>query len=78
MRLTLKLFGTFRRALPPGSQGHACDLEVAFAASVEDVLTRFDVPRDGIVILVNGRTATLDRVLKEDDVLAAFPALAGG
>ena len=78
MNVTLKLFGTFRRYLPAGSRGSACEVEIPTGASVGDVLARFDVPTDGVVVLVNGRTAALDRVLEKDDVLAAFPALAGG
>jgi len=64
--------------LPCDSPGHACDVEIAEGATVGDVLEQFDVPTDGIVILVNGRMASLDRSLDEEDVLAAFPALAGG
>ncbi len=78
MRVTLKLFATFRRYLPPGSRGHAHDLEVAAGALVADVLARFEVPTDGVVILVNGHAAALERPLDEGDVVAVFPALAGG
>jgi sulfur carrier protein ThiS len=78
MTITLKLFTGFRRYLPPGSGVSACQLEVADGTTVGQVLARLGVPTDGAVILVNGRTAALDRRLEEDDVLAAFPALAGG
>jgi molybdopterin converting factor small subunit len=79
MRVTLKLFATFRRYLPPESQGSACQLEVPVATSVGALLGQFDVPVDGtVVILVNGRTAELDAVLQEGDAVAVFPALAGG
>ncbi|MGD2104293.1 MAG: MoaD/ThiS family protein [Anaerolineae bacterium] len=78
MNITLKLFGTFQHRLPEGRKGQACDIGVADGASVRDVLDPLDVPFDGTVILVNGRTAGPDRVLKEGDVVAAFPALAGG
>jgi molybdopterin converting factor small subunit len=32
----------------------------------------------GLVILVNGRQSDLDQVLEEEDVVGAFPAIAGG
>jgi len=79
MRITLKLFATFRRYLPPEAKGSACLLEVPAGSSVADVLHRFEVPTDGAaVLLVNGRTADPGQVLEEGDALAAFPAMAGG
>lgn len=79
MRITLKLFATFRQYLPPDSQGHSCQLDLTPGTSVVEVLNRFDVPTDGAaVILVNGRTAEPQQVLQDDDALAVFPAMAGG
>jgi len=78
MNITLKLFTSLRRYLPEGCSGGACDLEVDPGTSVGEVLRRYGVPTEGIVILVNGRSAGLGRVLEEDDVLAVFHALAGG
>ena len=79
MRITLKLFATFRRYLPPQAQGSAFELDVPAGACVADVLDLFAVPTDGAaVLLVNGRTAAPGQVLEEGDALAAFPAMAGG
>jgi sulfur carrier protein ThiS len=78
MNITLKLFASLRRHLPEGTQGSACELEVAAGTSAGEVLARYDVPTDGIIILVNGHTVGLDCVLEEDDVVAAFLAVAGG
>jgi len=78
MRITLKLFATFQRYLPAGSQGHACDLDLAAGTSVAQVLAGLNIPAHGIVILVNGRTVRPGQVLQEGDVVAAFPAIAGG
>jgi molybdopterin converting factor small subunit len=77
--ITLKLFATFRRYLPPDSQGPACHLEVPVGTPVAEVLNRFEVPTDGAaVILVNGHTAEPTQALQEGDVVAVFPAMAGG
>ena len=76
--ITLKLFGSFRRYLPAESEGHACQVRIPRGAAVGHVLAHFGVPSDGTVTLVNGRSADLEQRLDEDDVLAAFPALAGG
>lgn len=44
------------------------------------MLARFSVPTDdgASVILINGRSVEPERVLEEGDVIAAFPAMAGG
>jgi sulfur carrier protein ThiS len=79
MRITLKLFATFRRYMPPDSQGPSCSLEVPTGTPVAQVLNRLDVPTaGGAVILVNGLTAEPGQVLQEGDTIAVFPAMAGG
>ena len=79
MKVRLKLFATFRRYLPPGAQGSACDVEVPEGTQVNDLLSRFGVPeKQSQMILVNGRDAGSDRVLQDGDVVAVFPAMAGG
>ena len=79
MKVRLKLFATFRRYLPPGTQGSACDMEVPDGTQVSDLLSRFGVPdKESLMILVNGRDAGPDRILQDGDVVAAFPTLAGG
>ena len=79
MNVRLKLFATCRRYLPPGTQGNAVDVEVLPGTQVGDLLSQFDVPeKESRVVLVNGRHAKVNDVLKEGDVVAAFPAMAGG
>ena len=79
MKVRLKLFATFRRYLPPGAQGSACDVEVPNGAQVSELLSQLDLPEKGpLMILVNGRDAGPDRVLQDADVIAIFPAVAGG
>ncbi|MGD2178114.1 MAG: MoaD/ThiS family protein [Anaerolineae bacterium] len=79
MRITLKLFATLGRYLPPGSQGYACHPDVPDGTPVAELLKQFDIPIDGTaVILVNGLTADPPQVLQEGDTVAVFPAMAGG
>ncbi len=80
MRVVLKLFATYRRYLPRECTGSACEVEVPIGLPVIDLLAQFDVPREpgASVILINGRAAPPDRALQEDDVVAVFPAMAGG
>lgn len=78
MQVKLKLFAGYRRYLPEDGQGTARDLEVETDTSVHDLLSMLNVPIEGSVMLVNGRMAAPEQVLEEGDVVAAFPALAGG
>lgn len=80
MRIVLKLFATYGDYLPSESTGNACEVEVPAETVVIDLLNRFDVPREPgtSVILINGRAAPPDQPLREGDVVAVFPAMAGG
>jgi len=79
MKVRLKLFAVFRRYLPPGTQGNACDVEVPDVAQVGELLSQFGVlENESLRILVNGRDAGPDRVLQDGDVVAVFPTVAGG
>ncbi len=79
MNVQLKLFATLRKYLPPGTQGSACDVALPDGARASDLLSQFGVPVDEhLIILVNGRGADPDALLKDGDVVAAFPAMAGG
>lgn len=75
----LKLFATYRRYLPSGSHGNAYDLEVPSGTRIADLLARFGIPADGAsVVLVDGLSTDPEQVVKECDVVAVFPAMAGG
>jgi len=80
VRVTLKLFTTYRRHLPPGSVGNACELNVSAGTPVLDLLARFSVPHEpgASVVLVNGRDVSPGQTLEAGDIVAAFPAIAGG
>ncbi len=79
MEVRLKLFATFRQYLPPGAAGSAVTVDVERGTAVRDLLARFQVPeKASMMVLVNGRWAEPGQVLEEDDVVAVFPAMAGG
>lgn len=81
MRVQIKLFATYRRYMPSGTRGETCHLEVPLGTRVTAVLASLGVPVDtpaAMVILINGRQSHLDHILKEGDVVSAFPAMAGG
>ena len=70
--------------MPAGAVKNAIVIEVADDASLNDIIDRYKVPRElAHLVLVNGvfycDTDRDDRqVLKENDVLAIWPPVAGG
>lgn len=75
MKIEVQLFATLAQYLPDGR----AIVEVPARARVADVLASLGVPAAmPRIVLVNGHDAEDDRVLEPDDVIAAFPPLAGG
>ncbi|MFN2291715.1 MAG: MoaD/ThiS family protein [Anaerolineae bacterium] len=79
MKVQLKLFATFRQYLPVGAEGSTVELEVPSGTRVTELLATIGIPQqESPMILVNGRGIDSDRILVEGDVVAVFPAMAGG
>lgn len=82
MKVTFKLFATLMKYLPPDANVHEVPLEVDDSTSAYDLLDRFNVPRElAHLVLVNGVYLQLEErslPLKENDVLAIWPPVAGG
>lgn len=79
MKVRVKLLVTYRKYLPAGAQGGACDIDVPPSILVGNLLSELGVPaKESMVILVNGRDAGRDHILEDNDVVAIFPAMAGG
>jgi len=79
MEIEVKLFATLRDYLPKGSSRFSCKMEIDDRTTVEDILTRLNIPEDmPKIILINGTHAKKDQKLKEGDVLSIFPPVAGG
>lgn len=79
MEITVELFATLTRFLPPGTAGKSATLRVPEEATVGQVLEGLGVPGDmPFTTLVNGRHSEADQVLRPGDRLTAFPPLAGG
>ncbi len=77
MIVNLKFFAGLRSYLPEGQTPHAA--EAPNGATVQEVLDRFQVPRDKPrILLVNGRHADPEQVLNDGDTLSVFPPVAGG
>ena len=83
MRITFKLFASLVEYLPAGSRDNTTSIEIEPGTSVHAVLERLQMPRERAhLVLLNGiylNAAERDsRVLKEGDVLAVWPPVAGG
>jgi molybdopterin synthase sulfur carrier subunit len=83
MHITLKLFATLRDYLPEGAKSNELELDVADGTSVQGAIELYRLPSklvhlvlvNGYYIYPNARDATR---LKEGDVLALWPPVAGG
>jgi sulfur carrier protein ThiS len=84
MRITLKLYATLTDYLPPASRAdNQVKLDVEPGATIAAVIAPFQLPpRLTHLVLVNGlfvpREERGTRQLREGDVLAIWPPIAGG
>lgn len=83
MKIHLKLFATLRDYLPAGATSNQVELEVGDGLSVRRLLDLEPVPAGRVhLLLVNGYhvpvTAFDSTILREGDVVAIWPPVAGG
>ena len=79
MKVTVKLFATFRDFLPQHAGRSALRLDVGEHKTVQALLQELRVPDDlPRIVLVNGIYASEDSLLSEGDVVSVFPPLIGG
>lgn len=83
MQVTVKLYATLGDYLPGGSRNNRAEIEVADGATVAEALQPFGLPsRLTHLVLVNGTFVPPDeragKVLRDGDVLAVWPPIAGG
>ena len=77
MKVHLKLFATYRDFLPPENNGKA-DIDVQEGTTAVSIIADLGVPLDESVVLVDGRSPNPGETVQEGNVIAAFPATAGG
>ncbi|MGE0485808.1 MAG: MoaD/ThiS family protein [Gammaproteobacteria bacterium] len=83
MQITLKLYASLARYLPPVAIRNVVEIEIPDGASVHDVLDSYHVPRgEAHLILINGLYVEPEHrdeaIFRAGDVLAMWPPVAGG
>lgn len=83
MKITLKFHATLKDFLPKGTEGNDAEIEIEDGATILSVVERQNVPQETInMILVNGAYVAPGDIasheLKDGDMLAMWPPLAGG
>jgi molybdopterin synthase sulfur carrier subunit len=80
MKITLRLFASLRKRLPPGSPRGHCELELAEGTTIDAVLEQMGITqKEAQMVLVNGlQNRNLTQQLQGGDILSVFPPLAGG
>ena len=79
MQVTIKLLNVYRQYLPDHARGSSYSLHIPPGTRVDALLAQLPLPSDEKkVVLLNGSAPPLDRVLADGDVIAVFPAMAGG
>ena len=72
--IEVRLFATFREG-----REKILFMEPEKFSKVSDVLDSLNIPHADVAIcLVNGMHSSLDKELKDEDVLALFPPVGGG
>ncbi len=79
MEIEVRLFATLQEYVPRGEMKHTFKLAVDEGTQVGGVLRRLRIPEKmAKILLVNGKYAPQDSVLKPGDVLSIFPPVGGG
>ncbi len=84
MTITFKLFATLQHLLPPGAVKNAVQINIPDDATLNSVIDHYQVPRElAHLVLINGvfhcqEDRDKSALLKENDVLAIWPPVAGG
>jgi len=84
MKITFKLYATLGDLLPPHAKRNIAEIEVDETVTLNSIIDQYQVPRElAHLVLINGVfVCDADRdesgLLKEGDVLAIWPPVAGG
>lgn len=79
MAIRLMLSATLRRYVPAYNAETGCQVDVAAAATVRDLVRQVGIPeRDVKIIMVDGIASHWDAALDGNERVALFPPVGGG
>ena len=83
MKITFKLYAGLQDYLPANARDNAVEIDLPDSTTVKDVTEKFQLPPKLLqIVLVNGVFLTPEQrtsqALKDGDVLAIWPPVAGG
>ena len=79
MKIEVVLYATLTQFLPLGAVNRKAAIDVRDGATAQEVMIQLGIPQEyPNILLVNGRQARPETVLKDGETLAVFPPLAGG
>ncbi|ETX03611.1 MAG: sulfur carrier protein ThiS [Candidatus Entotheonella gemina] len=83
MEVTVKLFASLGKYLPPGAKRNETVMEIADDVSVDQLITQLNLPRELThLVLINGIYIEPEKrektTFSPGDEFAVFPPIAGG
>ena len=79
MTVSVKLFATLTKYLPPGSVKKTTTLELGDQATTEDIVKKLSIPHGNVhLVLIDGKHAERGAILHDGAVVSIFPPIAGG
>lgn len=74
MQITVKLFATLRN-----NREKEMTMDLDPNATPKDIIERLNIAQEeAAIIMINGRGAKLDTVLRDNDIVSIFPPVGGG
>lgn len=79
MKVEIALYASLSQYLPRGAENRKAMIDARDGATALEVMAQLGIPQDHPnILLVNGKQAHPETVLKDGETLAVFPPLAGG
>lgn len=79
MTITVKLFATLRKFLPPDAVKKSAILELSEDATTDAIVEMLNIPAGQVhLILIDGKHAVNGSPVHDGAVVSFFPAIAGG
>jgi len=79
LNITLKLFGSLDKYIKDYNYKKGVSLRLDSNQAVIDVTKKIGIPTNKIsLVLINNNAATLDCIIKNNDIIKIFPQIGGG